>query len=59
VVRGFKVIKRDRLEKVNDETFLAWRRRNWIPAIYAHLVSARRWVRLMDEAARARPRTAH
>jgi hypothetical protein len=58
-VRGFKVLKRERLEKVNDDTFLDWRRRYWLPAIYAHPGSAGRWVRLMDAAAKARPRTAH
>lgn len=45
LVRGFKV------EKLSDETFLSWRRRNWIPPIYAHLFSMRSWARLMEAAA--------
>jgi len=57
IVRGFKVLKRDRFEKVNDETYLDWRRRKWIPAIYAHLYSASRWMRLMQAAAPSHPRT--
>jgi hypothetical protein len=59
VVRGFKVLKRERLDRVNDQTFLEWRRRNWLPAIYAQIASTGRWLRLMEAAARERPRSAH
>jgi hypothetical protein len=59
VVRGFKVLKRERLDQVDDQTFLEWRHRNWLPAIYAHIASTGRWVRLMEAAARERPRVAH
>lgn len=58
-VRGFKVLKRERLERTDDQTFLEWRRRNWLPAIYAHIASTGRWLRLMEAAARERPRIAH
>jgi hypothetical protein len=58
IVRGFKVMNRDRLERLNDETWLEWRRRKWLPAIYAHLFSARRWTHLMNAAAAARSGTA-
>jgi hypothetical protein len=51
VVRGFKVIDRDRLDRVNNDTWLEWRRRKWTPSIYAHLFSARRWTHLMNAAA--------
>ena len=47
-VRGFKVIRPDRLDQVSDETFLDWRRRGWLGAIYAHLHSAGNWARLID-----------
>jgi len=47
-VRGFKVIRADRLDQVADETFLDWRRRGWLGAIYAHLHSAGNWARLID-----------
>lgn len=50
-VRGFKVLKADRLEKISDTTFLDWRRRGWIAAIYAHLYSTGRWSRLVEMAA--------
>jgi hypothetical protein len=50
-IRGFKVIRPDRLDQVSDETFLDWRRRGWLGAIYAHLHSAANWARLIDLAA--------
>ena len=56
-VRGFKIIKPERLDQVSDETFLDWRRRGWIGAIYAHLYSGARWSRLIELAA-AHPRPA-
>lgn len=54
-VRGFKVLKADRLEKISDAMFLDWRRRGWIAAIYAHLYSTGRWSRLVELAAPADP----
>jgi hypothetical protein len=53
-VRGFKVIRPDRLEQVSDETFIDWRRRGWIGPLYAHLHSAARWGRLIELAAAER-----
>jgi hypothetical protein len=50
-IRGFKILKAERLDKVSDETYLDWRRRGWIGAIYAHLHSAARWGRLIELAA--------
>ncbi len=50
-VRGFKVIKPDRLDQVADNIFLEWRRRGWLAAVYAHLHSAGNWARLVDLAA--------
>ncbi len=50
-VRGFKVLKPGALEAVSDETFLDWRHRGWLPAIYAHLLAAGQWARLIDLAA--------
>ena len=47
-VRGFKVLKAERLEKLDDATYLDWRHRGWISAIYAHLHSAGRWARLVE-----------
>lgn len=50
-VRGFKIVKPERLERVSDETFLDWRRRGWLGPLYAHLYSMARWARLVDLAA--------
>jgi hypothetical protein len=47
-VRGFKVLKAERLAKVDDATYLAWRHRGWIGAIYAHLHSTPRWAKLVE-----------
>lgn len=57
-IRGFKVLKPERLETVDDATYLDWRRRGWIAAIYAHLHSAARWSRLVEVAAAAAVPTA-
>jgi hypothetical protein len=51
VIRGFKLLNRERLEKVNDDTFLEWRRNNWVAPLYAHLSSSGRWRRLLELAA--------
>lgn len=50
-IRGFKLVKADRLGQIEDERFLEWRRMGWVAAIYAHLYSAGRWGRLIDLAA--------
>jgi len=54
-IRGFKILRADRLDQVSDETFIDWRRRGWIAPIYAHLHSSARWSRLIELAAAARP----
>lgn len=53
-IRGFKMVKADRLDRLSDETFLDWRRRGWIGPLYAHLHSAARWGRLIEIAAAKR-----
>ena len=54
-LRGFKILRADRLDQISDVTFLDWRRRGWIAAIYAHHHSAARWGRLIELAAAGRP----
>ncbi len=46
-VRGFKLVKPERLTDLDDDLFLDWRRMGWLAAIYAHLYSAGRWERLI------------
>ncbi len=50
-VRGFKLVKPERLAELDDGVFLEWRRMGWLNAIYAHLYSAGRWSRLIELAA--------
>lgn len=47
-VRGFKLVKAERLALLDDEVFLDWRRMGWLAAIYAHIHSAGRWQRLIE-----------
>jgi hypothetical protein len=54
-IRGFKILKPERLDRVSDAVFLEWRHRGWIPALYAHLHSAAQWGRLIELAAAAGP----
>jgi SapC len=57
-IRGFKLVKPEKLAEVDDATFLEWRRMGWLAAIYAHLHSAGRWGRLIELAA-PRPAVTH
>jgi hypothetical protein len=43
-IAGFKTVDPEKLAAVPDDVFLDWRRRNWLPAIYAHLSSAVNWL---------------
>lgn len=52
-VKGFQVVRPDRLGNVADEVFLEWRRRGWLAHVYAHLFSLGRWPRLIELAATA------
>lgn len=54
-IRGFKMMRPEKLDGVSDEMFLDWRRRGWMGAIYAHLHSAANWARLIDLAATRAP----
>lgn len=50
-IRGFKIVKAERLAEVDDATYLDWRRMGWVAAIYAHIFSIGRWGRLIELAA--------
>lgn len=47
-IRGFQLLRADRLAGVSDATFLEWRRRGWLGPIYAQLYSSAQWSRLID-----------
>lgn len=40
---GFRVIDEVKFNALPDETFLAWRKNNWLGVIYAQMLSMRRW----------------
>lgn len=37
---GFSVVNQDKLAALSDEEFLEWRHKDWLPHLYAHLISA-------------------
>lgn len=44
---GFRSVDPDKLAALDDATFLEWRQKGWLPYIYAHLLSAPQWQRLV------------
>ena len=40
---GFRVIDEQKLAALDDTTFMDWRKRNWLPFLYAHLFSGAQW----------------
>ena len=43
---GFRIIDEAKLNDLDDATFLEWRKKGWLPFIYAHLFSGAQWQRL-------------
>lgn len=43
---GFRIIDEQKLASMPDDTFLEWRKRGYLPFIYAHLFSGAQWQRL-------------
>lgn len=39
-IAGFKTVDPEKLDAVPDDVFLDWRRRHWLPPLFAHLFSA-------------------
>jgi SapC len=52
-VTGFHIIDRDRFAGLPDSAFLEWRRKGWLPWVYAHFVSHGNWSALVDLAGAA------
>ncbi|MFV3127467.1 SapC family protein [Niveispirillum sp. KHB5.9] len=50
---GFRIIDETKFNALPDETFLEWRKRNWIGLVYAHFVSLGRWQNLIDRLPKA------
>lgn len=43
---GFRIIDESKLAELDDADFLEWRRRGWLPFLYAHLFSGAQWQKL-------------
>ena len=43
---GFRIIDEKKLAEMDDAFFLAWRKKGWLPFVYAHLFSGAQWQRL-------------
>lgn len=43
---GFRIIDEKKLADLPDATFVEWRKKGWLPFIYAHLFSGAQWGRL-------------
>lgn len=43
---GFKIIDEKKLAEMDDKVFLEWRKKGWLPFLYAHLFSGAQWQRL-------------
>lgn len=43
---GFRIIDEQKLAALSDKDFLEWRKRGWLPFLYAHLFSGAQWQRL-------------
>lgn len=43
---GFRIIDEQKLADLDDAIFLDWRKKGWIPFLYAHLFSGAQWQRL-------------
>ena len=43
---GFKIIDEKRLAEMDDKAFMEWRKKGWLPFLYAHLFSGAQWQRL-------------
>lgn len=45
---GFRVIDEEKFAQLDDKTILEWRKKGWLPFIYAHLLSNVNWQRLRN-----------
>ncbi len=43
---GFRIVDEQKLNALDDATFMEWRKKGWLPFIYAHLFSGAQWQRL-------------
>ncbi len=46
---GFRIVDEAKLADLDEKTFLEWRKKGWLPFIYAHLFSGAQWQRLTKQ----------
>jgi hypothetical protein len=44
---GFRIVDEKKLAEMSDKDFLEWRKKGWLPFLYAHLFSGGQWARLV------------
>ncbi len=49
-MQGYKVIDREKFDALPDDVFLEWRKKNWLPVAYSHLVSLSNWPAVLQRA---------
>jgi len=57
-ITGVMAIEEQALSKIPDDVFLEWRKRGWIGAVYAHLISLGRVMQLLERADETIPKVA-
>lgn len=50
-LKGFSIINSEKLDQIPNKLFLDWRRKGWLPLIYAHMLSLQSWSNIVDRAA--------
>ena len=47
-LRDFQIVDEAKFNALPDDVFLDWRRRGWLPLVYAHLMSMASWTSLVE-----------
>ena len=43
---GFRIVDEQKLNDLDDKAFIEWRKKGWLPFLYAHLCSGMQWQKL-------------
>lgn len=46
---GFRIVDEKKLAEMSDKDFMEWRKKGWLPFLYAHLFSGGQWARLVRQ----------
>jgi len=56
---GFRILDESKLAQLDDKQFMEWRKKGWLPFLYAHLFSGSQWqslVRKLNAAEKSAPK---